>query len=186
MSDAHSDLVALLRERSVRRGSFTLSSGGTTDFYVDARVTTLHAVGSALVADLVLERLKPGVVAVGGLTLGADPIACAVAARSAGRVHGFLIRKEAKRHGTGQGVEGRANLEDGAAVCIVEDTTTTGRSLLVAVERARAAGLRVVQCITVVDREEGAKEAVAAAGLELEPLTTRTELLSDDDPVTLS
>lgn len=174
-------LVAILRERSVRVGTFTLASGKTSDFYVDARLTTLHAEGGAIVARLTLDRLRPEVVAVGGLTLGADPIACAAAAWSMphlGRpIHAFLIRKEPKGHGTGQQVEGLANLPAGAKVCIVEDTTTTGGSLLKAVALARDAGLDVIQCITVVDRLEGAAAAIAAAGLTLEALTTRAELV---------
>ena len=173
-------LVTLLRERSVRVGRFTLASGKESDFYVDARQTTLHAEGAHLVAEAILARLRPEVVAVGGLTLGADPIACATAARSfaVGRpVHAFLIRKEPKGHGTGRQVEGLANVHAGARVCVVEDTTTTGGSLLKAVDAATAAGLVVVQTITVVDREEGAVEALAARGLHLEALTTRTELI---------
>lgn len=178
--DLHDELVALLRALSVRTGRFVLASGRTSDFYVDARQTTLHARGAWLVARLILDRLDPSVVAVGGLTLGADPVACATAAQSveAGRpIHAFLIRKQAKGHGTGAAIEGLANVPAGSPVAIVEDTTTTGGSLLQAVDRAREAGLRVVQCITVVDREEGADVAVAAAGLKLQALTTRTELL---------
>lgn len=176
----HQRLVDLLRSRSVRTGQFTLASGKQSDFYVDARQTTLHAEGARLVADAILDRLGPDVVAVGGLTLGADPIACSVAALSTHRgrpIHAFLIRKEAKGHGTGQYCEGLANVPAGSHVAIVEDTTTTGGSLLAAVDRATAAGLVVVQCLTVVDREEGAAEAIATAGHRLEALTTRTELL---------
>jgi orotate phosphoribosyltransferase len=179
---AHHRLVALLRERSVRTGRFTLASGRTSDLYIDARQTTLHAEGAALVARLVLARLRPEVVAVGGMTLGADPIACATAALSMGAlgrpVHAFLIRKATKDHGTGQRIEGLANAPAGSAVCIVEDTTTTGSSLLDAVAAAREAGLHVVQCVTVVDREEGAAERISAAGLALEALTNRTQLLA--------
>lgn len=181
MSDLKNRLIELLRAKSVRTGSFTLASGKTSDFYVDARQTTLHAEGANLVAQLVLERLGEDVVAVGGLTMGADPIACSVAAISTlkGRpVHGFLIRKQAKGHGTGQYCEGLANVPEGSKVAIVEDTTTTGGSLLTACERASMAGLNVVQCITVVDREEGAAERVAAGGYTLEALTTRSELLA--------
>jgi len=181
---ARESLIRLLRDLSVSRGSFTLASGATSDLYVDARQTTLHAVGCKLVADAILARLADEVVAVGGMTLGADPIACAVAARSpADRpVHAFLIRKEAKGHGTARQVEGMASLSAGSPVCIVEDTTTTGGSLLRAVDAAQAAGLRVVQCITVVDREEGAAEAVRAAGHTLEALTTRTDLIGSSPP----
>jgi orotate phosphoribosyltransferase len=174
-------LVAILRERSVKTGTFTLASGAVSDLYVDARQTTLHAEGAALVARLVLARLRPDVVGVGGMTLGADPIACAAAAWSTavlGRpIHAFLVRKEAKGHGTGNAVEGVANLGPGARVCVVEDTTTTGGSLLKAVDAARAAGLDVVQCITVVDRREGAAEALAARGLTLDALVTRADLV---------
>jgi len=172
-------LIDLLREKSVRFGAFTLASGRTSDFYVDARQTTLNAHGAVLVADAILARLRPEVVAVGGLTLGADPIACATAAISHVRgrpVHAFLIRKQAKGHGTGRFVEGLENLSAGASVAIVEDTTTTGGSLLTAIQHAEDAGLTVVQCLTVVDREEGATQRVAAAGYTLEALVTRRDL----------
>lgn len=181
MSDAHGRLVELLREKSVKTGEFTLASGKKSDFYVDARQTTLHAEGARLVADLMLARLHPDVVAVGGLTMGADPVVCSVAAMSTAMgkpIHGFLIRKEPKGHGTNNYCEGLANVPRDSKVAIVEDTTTTGGSLLKAVERARMAGLEVVQCLTVVDREEGAAETIADAGFELEALTTRTQLLA--------
>ena len=93
-------------------------------------------------------------------------------------VHGFLIRKAAKGHGTARYVEGLSSLHAGAKVCVVEDTTTTGGSLLVAIERAREAGLDVVQCITVVDRKEGAAARLAEAGLTLEAIVTRAELMA--------
>lgn len=176
------DLLALLRDRSVRTGQFTLASGRTSDLYIDARQTTLHADGARLVAHAILTHLRPEVAAVGGMTLGADPIACAAAAWSVpllGRpIHAFLIRKEQKAHGTGQRVEGLGNIPQGTAVCIVEDTTTTGSSLLAAVDAAREAGLHVVQCLTLVDREEGAAAALTAAGLSLEALYTRAVLIA--------
>jgi orotate phosphoribosyltransferase len=182
MTDAlHSRLVALLRERSVRTGTFTLASGKTSDFYVDARQTTLHAEGAWLVGRLVLARLHPDAVGVGGMTLGADPIASAAATLSTtvGRpVHGFIIRKEPKGHGVGSYLVGDVNLPRGSKVCMVEDTTTTGGSLVQAIRRAEEAGLEIVQVITVVDREEGAARTLAEAGFELEALTTRTELLA--------
>lgn len=180
MSDLKNRLVELLRAKSVKTGTFTLASGKTSDFYVDARQTTLHAEGSMLVARLMLERLGEDVHAVGGLTMGADPVACSIAAISTLHghpIHAFLIRKEPKAHGTLQFCEGLANVPRDSKVAIVEDTTTTGGSLLRAVERARMAGLEVVQTLTVVDREEGAAEKIAEAGLTLEALTTRTELL---------
>ncbi len=179
MSDDRQRLLAVLQERSVRFGTFTLASGRQSDFYVDGRQTTLHAEGAMLVARLILKRLEPGVQGVGGLSVGADPIAGAVAAVSAIEgtpVHGFIVRKQPKGHGTGNHVEGRVNLPDGSRVCVVEDTTTTGGSLLKAAEKCVAEGLVVVQTLTIVDREEGAAEALAAAGYTLEALFTRAQL----------
>lgn len=172
-------LVSLLVERSVRWGRFTLASGRESDLYVDARQTTLHPEGAALVADLVLDRLRPEVVAVGGPVTGADPIAGAVAAISWVRgspVHAFMVRKEPKAHGRRLWVEGRENLPDGAPVCVIEDTATTGRSLLDAIGRVVESGLHPVQVVVVVDREEGAAEALARAGYTLEALVRRSDL----------
>jgi orotate phosphoribosyltransferase len=176
-------LIELLREKSVQTGNFVLASGKHSDLYVDARQVTLHAEGARLIADRILDQLHPDVVAVGGLTLGADPIVSSVSVLSTLRrrpIHGFLIRKVPKGHGAGRVIEGAANLAPGAKVAIVEDTTTTGGSLLRAAERATEHGLEVIQCITVVDRQEGASDAVAAAGHTLEALVTRAELLADD------
>lgn len=175
----HDRLVAILRERSVMRRRIVLASGQESDFYVDARRTTLSPEGAVLVAGLILERLKPEAVAVGGPITGADPIIGAVVALSWARgrpVYGFMVRKEPKRHGTGQVIEGLGNLGAGAAVCMVEDTVTTGTSLLRAIRRVEAAGLRVVQCVVVVDREEGARQRLAEAGYPLDALVTRAEL----------
>lgn len=180
--DLHHQLVALLQERSVRRGSFTLASGRTSDLYIDARQTALHARGAWLIGRLVLARLHPEAVAVGGMTLGADPIAAAAATLSTTLdrpVHGFIIRKQPKGHGAGGYLVGDGNLPAGSKVCMVEDTTTTGGSLVTAIHRAQDAGLQVVQVMTVVDREEGAAATLAAAGFELEALVTRTQLLAD-------
>jgi orotate phosphoribosyltransferase len=127
--------------------------------------------------------LRPEVRGIGGLTLGADPIACAVApvAWSLGRhLHAFIVRKEAKGYGTRSYLEGRSNFAEEDKVAIVEDVTTTGGSMMIAVDRARASGLNVVQCLTVVDRQEGARELLADHGLVLESLTHRTELLTSD------
>jgi len=172
-------LIAILKELSYRRMRVVLASGRESDFYVDGKQTTLNAEGAWLVGNLVFEALLPEVQGVGGLVVGADPIAAATAAVSFSRgrpVHAFLVRKEAKGHGTGRYVEGRNSLPDGTPVCIVEDTTTTGGSLLQAVDRAEAEGLRVVQCLTIVDREEGAAEALAARGFTLTRLVRRSEL----------
>ncbi len=175
-------LIAILRERSVTRQRVVLASGRESDFYVDARQTTLHAEGSAVIAKLILARLAPGVVGVGGPVTGADPIAGAVAALShlQGRpVHGFMVRKEPKGHGLKLWVEGRANLPEGSKVCLVEDTVTTGGSLIRAIERVEEDGLLVAQVIVVVDREEGARERLADAGYEMEALTGRRALLGE-------
>jgi orotate phosphoribosyltransferase len=172
-------LIELLRQLSYRRRRVVLASGRESDFYVDGKQTTLNAEGAWLVGNLVFDALLPEVRGVGGLVVGADPIAAATAAVSFARgrpVHAFLVRKEAKGHGTGRFVEGRENLPDGSPVCIVEDTTTTGSSLLQAVDRAEAEGLRVVQCLTIVDREEGAEGALAARGFVLTRLVLRREL----------
>ncbi len=175
-------LLDILKEKSVKTGDFVLASGKRSDFYVDVRQTSLHSEGSWLIARQLLEAIDASVVGIGGLTMGADPLACATAAvaHSQGRtLHAFLIRKEAKGHGTGRYVEGMANFSKGDPVVIVEDTTTTGGSLLTAVERAKQVGLHVVQCITVVDREEGAAERIISAGYQLTALTTRSELLAE-------
>lgn len=172
-------LIAVLRERSVRFGTFTLASGKTSDFYVDVRNTALHADGARLVGLLVLDALSDEVEAVGGLTLGADPVACSAAALSTTvgrRVNAFLIRKEPKGHGRGGFLAGGELVPPGTRVCIVEDTSTTGGSMAKAIERAREAGLEVVQALTVVDRQEGAAEHIASLGLTLEALVTRADL----------
>lgn len=180
--DFHLRLVSLLRERSVRRGQFTLASGATSDLYVDVRQTSLHPQGAWLIGRSILARLQPGVVAVGGMTLGADPLACSVAALSTtvGRpTSAFLIRKEPKGHGVGSYVVGHETLQEGAAVCMLEDTTTTGGSLLTAIERAKGVGLHIAQVLTIVDRQEGATARLADAGYTLHALTTRAELLGE-------
>lgn len=176
-----SELLTLLRDLSVRTGTFTLASGKTSDFYVDVRQTSLHREGCIAIAEQILALLDPAVVAVGGMTLGADPLACSTATLGGLRgrpLHAFLVRKEPKGHGVERLVVGLGNLEAGTPVAVLEDTTTTGGSLLKALAAIEESGLVVAQVITVVDREEGAREALAAAGYELTPLTTRTELLA--------
>ena len=172
-------LVELLKELSYERKRVTLASGLESDFYVDGRQTTLNAEGSWLVGNLVLEALRDDVDGVGGLVVGADPIAAATAAVSHHRgrpVHAFLVRKQAKGHGLKKHVEGRNNLPDGSKVCVVEDTCTTGGSMLRAIELCQAEGLEVVQCLTIVDRAEGAVERLAQAGYTLDVLVQRSEL----------
>jgi orotate phosphoribosyltransferase len=179
--DAHAELVTLLREHSFRRGNFTLASGRQSPYYVDARLTTMSARGMVLVGELGLAAIRRAGWAptlVGGLTLGADPVAYAIAAASARRppvVDGFTVRKEAKDHGTGRRIEGP--FRSGAAVVAVEDVITTGASALTAIEAIRAAGGAVLGLLAVVDREEGGREAIEAAGHPVVALVALTDLI---------
>ena len=181
--DIHYDrerLIELLQRDSLKRGRFTLASGRTSHYYVDGRKVTLSAQGAALIGAGVLERLAahPDVRAIGGLTMGADPIVGATLALAglAGRadIHGFLVRKEAKAHGTGSRVEGP--LEPGASVAILDDVATTGGSSLQAVDAVQAMGCRVAVVIVVLDRLEGAEAAFQARGLPFESLLTIRDL----------
>src|SRR4051812_15268709 len=169
-----SRLIALLKRDALKTGSFTLASGRTSHYYVDGRRVTLSAEGAALIGAGVLDLLdeSPEVTAVGGLTLGADPIIGATLAVAGGRgrggLRGFLVRKEAKTHGTGNLVEGP--LEPGATVAIVDDVATTGGSALQAADAVAAMGGTVACIIAVLDRIEGASEACAARGIDFRSL----------------
>lgn len=175
-------LAELLRERALIRESVRLSSGKRSDYYFDARQVLLDPEGAAAAGHLGYELLRgENPTAVGGLTLGADPLVCAVsaAAWTAGeRWTGFFIRKEAKGHGLQQWIEGPF-LEEGAPVLIVDDVLTSGGSLVRSFERARQAGARVVGALVVIDREEGGREAAEAelGGAPLHSLFTAGELL---------
>ena len=175
-------LVDVLKRRSVRWGSFTLASGKQSDLYVDARLTSLSPDGAPLIGQLLAATISPDVVAIGGPVTGADPIvgATIVSAAANGRsLFGFMVRKKAKEHGRGRVVEGVDNLPSGAKVVVVEDTVTTGGSLLRALEHVEAAGLVVDEVVVVVDREEGAAERIRAAGYRFRALVGRTHLLED-------
>lgn len=180
-------LLELLKERSWRHGVVTLASGRTSDFYIDCKQTTLNAEGAMLIGQLVLEHVRQlraqgkRVDAVGGLTLGADPIALAtavVSAQAGEPVHAFIIRKEPKGHGTAAWVEGERNLEAGKHVLILEDVITTGGSTRKAIERAIASGLTPVGILCLVDRQEGGREALADTGLPLASIFTRADFIS--------
>lgn len=177
------ELKPILVEMSYEEREVTLASGRKSNFYFDGKQTTLHAQGGLLVGKAFWEEVKQfegPIDGVGGLTLGADPIATAtsIAAQLEGEnVHAFIIRKEPKGHGTGQWLEGRKNLPPGSRVVIVEDVTTTGGSSLKAVERAEEEGLVVLGIVTLVDREEGAREAIEGAGQKLRAVFTRTEVV---------
>ncbi len=154
MPSAREQLLRILSEKSFRLGQFKLSSGGTSDYYVDCRTTTLDAAGSRLTGQVFWDEIKtrgwkPR--AVGGLTMGADPIVSAVAVVS-GEVSGFLVRKAEKQHGTGQRIEGFQ--ERGARVVIVDDVCTTGGSTVQAIEAAREFGFEIVGVMCLVEREE--------------------------------
>lgn len=177
------ELKAIIKEMSYEEREVTLASGRKSNFYFDGKQTTLHAEGGLLVGKAFYEEVKqfPGPIhGVGGLTMGADPIATAtsIAAHLEGDdMHAFIIRKEPKGHGTGQWLEGRKNLPPGSRVVIVEDVTTTGGSSMQAVERAREEGLEVVGIVTLVDREEGARDNIEGEGVALRAVFTRTEVV---------
>jgi orotate phosphoribosyltransferase len=172
------ELTLLIRKLSYCEGNFTLASGKKSNFYVDLKTTTLHPdgaywIGQAALQVLEAEKLK--IDGVGGLTLGADPLATAIslAARARGIIWpAYIVRKESKGHGTSQYIEGTANLKPGASVLVLEDVVTTGGSSIQAVERLREAGFNPVAVLTVVDREEGGAEAIRKLGLKFLSLTT--------------
>ena len=154
MPSPRKKLLSTLAHKSFRLGQFKLSSGGTSDYYIDCRTTTLDAKGSRLTGEVFLEEIqkrgwKPQ--AIGGLTMGADPIVVAVSVVS-GELNGFLVRKAEKQHGTGQRIEGFR--EKGARVVIVDDVCTTGASTVQAIEAAREFGFEVVGAMCLVEREE--------------------------------
>jgi orotate phosphoribosyltransferase len=196
-----SHLTHLLAARSAKRGDFVLASGRRSSLYVDCRLTTMSPEGQRLIGRVGLDALRATgwtVDAVGGLTLGADPIAYAIAHASAlaaesgagpvGRapegsapkggaplIRAFTVRKEAKQHGTGKLIEGP--FVAGDRVVIVEDVITTGGSALKAVDAVRAAGGEILGVLALVDREEGGREALEAAGLSVIALVTATQLV---------
>ena len=185
MSDERIErLKTLLKQRAVRFGApgeFRLAGGGTTDVYVDGRLLTLSAAGAALVAELLWDRiapLKPD--AVGGMTLGADPIVGAMldyAGRQDIPLAGFLVRKEPKGHGTKKSVEGPRPDKESPRVVLVEDTFTTGGSTIKAIHRVREEWhAEVVGAFAIVDREEGAAENFGNAGIPFGALVTLADL----------
>ncbi len=177
------ELLHMVRERSYKSGPIQLVSGKTSDFYVDMKNTLLHPKGIHLVSNLILEILKPisaDLVGVGGMTMGADPIATGVSMASLNwdkPLLAFYIRKEPKKHGTEEWVEGIQNFKEKDSVYIMEDVVTTGGSSLKAVERARLAGLNVMGIVTCVDREEGGRDKIESAGLQFNTLLTKSEIV---------
>jgi orotate phosphoribosyltransferase len=185
-------LLSLLARTSFKLGQFKLSSGATSDYYIDCRTTTLHAEGGRLTGEAILDLLNENKIqaeAVGGLTMGADPIVSNVATASAWRaqqhansplIQGFLVRKAEKAHGTGRRIEGFCR--QGARVLIVDDVCTTGASTINAIEAAREAGMIVAAVVCIVEREEAnGRPAVqaAAAGAPFFALFTATQVRAD-------
>jgi orotate phosphoribosyltransferase len=164
-------LIELLAARSARRGSFTLASGRQSTLYIDARLTTMSPEGLSLIGPLALETLADAgweIDSVGGLTLGADPIAYAISyasAQTAKPIRAFTVRKEAKAHGTGKLIEGP--FQPGDRVAIVEDVITTGASALRAADAVQREGGTIAGVLALVDREEGGREAIEAKGLQV-------------------
>jgi orotate phosphoribosyltransferase len=175
-------LKRLLIERSVKKGTFILASGKESNVYVDARLTTMSPEGMVTIGPLALARIeaeKWNPDSVGGLTMGADPVAFSISHTSAllGKpVRAFSVRKEAKTHGTGNRIEG--SFKTGDRVVIVEDVITTGKSALQAIEAVEAAGGRVAGVLAIVDRQDGGREAIGAKGYQVIALTTIQELIA--------
>jgi orotate phosphoribosyltransferase len=174
-------LIELLARRSARRGNFTLASGKQSSFYIDCRLTTMSPEGLSAIGPIGLALMhergwNPD--SVGGLTLGADPVSYAISYASAGTakpVRAFTVRKEAKVHGTGKLIEGPFEASD--RVVVIEDVITTGGSALKAVEALRAAGATILGVLAVVDREEGGREAIEAAGIQVASIARVGEIL---------
>ncbi len=180
------ELIALVGSKSLKRGTFRLASGREASFYLDAKQVVLDAHGSMLIGQAILQRLQslgqmPD--AVGGLSIGADPVTSAVVTMAGVQgiaMKGFLVRKEPKEHGTKRFIEGP--VEPGQRVVIVEDVITTGGSSLLAIDRAQEFGLIVERVITVIDRLAGGQEILAARGIPLESLVTIRDLgIQPDD-----
>lgn len=179
--DAREALRQIILEKSYERRGVVLTSGEWSDWYIDGKQTALNPKGLALIGELFFERLRgSGIEAVGGPTMGADPIVTAISLVSQLRgepLPAFIVRKEPKFHGTSAWIEGMANLRRGMRVAIVEDVVTTGGSILHAIHRAQAEGLQVARVLVLVDRQEGGRENLKKAGFELESIFTREELL---------
>jgi len=177
----HSRLVALLAERSAKRGQFTLASGKQSKYYIDARLTTMSPEGLSIIGPLGLSTLQQSeweIDAVGGLTLGADPISYAINYASADSVRplrAFTVRKEAKSHGTGKTIEGP--FKEGDRVAVIEDVITTGGSALRAIEAVCAANGIVAGVLALVDREEGGRQAIEAAGVPVISLVLASQII---------
>ena len=176
-------LKKIILKKSYREGTFKLTSGRVSDFYIDCKQTTLSAEGAYLCGRLFYEMIRDfqEVCAVGGMTLGADPLVTAVSIVSyleKSPVPAFIIRKEPKGHGTASWIEGKSNIPPGGTVALVEDVVTTGGTLIKAIERTRQEGFQVGPVLTVVDRQEGGSQLLKEHGFDLRSIFTRSELVS--------
>ena len=177
-------LKELLLKKSYRKGRVKLSSGRESDFYIDGKQTTLDAEGAYLCGMLLYDLIssqEDKIAGVGGMTLGADPLVTAVSIVSyleGESLPAFIVRKEPKAHGTENYIEGKDNLAEGARVALLEDVVTTGGTLLQVIERVKSQGFEVGLIATVVDRQEGGVEALAAHGYKLLSVFSREQLLA--------
>lgn len=182
--DERQRLRELLLQKSCRTGKFTLTSGRTSDFYVDGKQTTLDAEGAYLCGRLLYALIREHdqtIDGVGGMTLGADPLVTAVSLISyleKAPIPAFIVRKEAKGHGTGNFIEGKSNIPLGGTVALLEDVVTTGGTLLKVIERVENEGFKVGLVATVMDRQEGGANILADKGYPLRAIFTKRELLT--------
>lgn len=175
-------LLKLIKEKSYKEGDFRLVSGERSNFYLDLKEITLSQKGLQLIGELAFEQVtqlntKPH--AVGGMTLGADPLAVAImleAAKNKQPLDAFIVRKEAKRHGSNRQIEGAKNFPRGARVVVVEDVTTTGKSAMQAISALKEGGFQVKAILSVVDRKQGAKELFAKEKIPFFSLCTLQEV----------
>jgi len=179
MTRSQKRLLEIIRKKSFLKGQFKLASGAMSDYYLDMKPTSFDAEGAALIAEIICGMLANDrdVESIGGLELGAVPIVAAVCARSwpDRPIRGFVVRKEAKGHGTDQKIDG--NFTPGSKVVLIEDVTTKGGSVMQAVRAVRAQGAQIKRIITIVDRLEGAGENLKKEGLELAPIFTTADLV---------
>jgi orotate phosphoribosyltransferase len=178
MDEKKDRLREILLEKAIRFGDFTLASGQKSNYYINCKMVTLDSEGLYLISEIMLDKLD-GIEcdAVGGLTLGADPIIGGMTALAHGRgreLTGFIVRKEAKDHGTGNQVEGP--LAKGMRVAIIEDVATTGGSATKAIEAARATGCEITKVMVIVDRRQGAEQKFQELGISFDPIFRKEEL----------
>jgi len=175
LKELKAKLLTLLEREALKKGKFVLSSGKVSDYYLDGRIITLTPEGAYLVASIILELVKDkNIDAIGGPTLGADPIVGAVAALSHIKkipLKTFIVRKQTKEHGTQRQVEGPV-LKKGSRVILVDDVATTGKALIEAKEALETIGVEIEKALVIVDRQEGAAENLSRAGLKLDSIFT--------------